>query len=362
MRWRHHLLLVVSLAAACGRGGVASTSVPAAPATTIEATPAGSELVAVDVFGTDPSTVERMLATYDDELRAFGEALIRRDETFDGDALLDELRVLGDFAYVEPALVGYFESDAMKYYLTIDIVGKGEVSRRMPFLPAPTGTYADPEGLIAAWDAYEAKVWELMQSRAMDLRRVDCPAFHCFGDHEHPELKPLADVFVARVPAHADELAAIVQNDRRTSYRAAAAFLLAYSKNGPALVKVLLAAFRDESALVRNNAMRVVAEVALHHPEIDVPVDPVLEALGYAATSDRNKAAAILDGLLQRPDSAHLHPHVARAAGAALLAMLRLEQPNNHDFAYGILRAISGRRFGERDYSGWEGWLAQVPK
>ena len=42
---------------------------------------------------------------------------------------------------------------------------------------------------------------------------------------------------------------------------------------------------------------------------------------------------------------------------ATLLAMLRLQQPNNHDFAYLILKAISGQSYGERDYSAWEAWL-----
>ena len=37
--------------------------------------------------------------------------------------------------------------------------------------------------------------------------------------------------------------------------------------------------------------------------------------------------------------------------------MLRLGQPNNHDYAYRILKAISGQQFGERDYQAWETWL-----
>ncbi len=51
---------------------------------------------------------------------------------------------------------------------------------------------------------------------------------------------------------------------------------------------------------------------------------------------------------------------VATRAGATLLAMLRLQQPNNHDFAYSILKRISGQSFGERDYAAWEAWLSTV--
>jgi len=42
--------------------------------------------------------------------------------------------------------------------------------------------------------------------------------------------------------------------------------------------------------------------------------------------------------------------------------MLRLEQPNNHDYAYKILKAISGQELGERDYAAWESWLNAVAR
>jgi hypothetical protein len=41
------------------------------------------------------------------------------------------------------------------------------------------------------------------------------------------------------------------------------------------------------------------------------------------------------------------------------LRLLKLEQPNNHDPAYRILRTVSGENFGERDYAAWERWAAQ---
>jgi hypothetical protein len=31
---------------------------------------------------------------------------------------------------------------------------------------------------------------------------------------------------------------------------------------------------------------------------------------------------------------------------------------NNHDFAYSILKAISGEAYGERDAAAWQAWLA----
>lgn len=343
--------LALALLAACAARP--SATPPAAPA----AAPVTSdELVAIDMFGTRQVSLAHLLAAHGAELRAFAAAAMRGDASLDSGALKGRLARLGDFASVALALIGYYEPGGMKYYLTVDFVDRADAARRMPFVPAPTGTHADPEGLLARWGAYDSQISELMASGAMSLERLDCPAFHCLGDHQHPQVKALAAGFVAQVPAHADELAAILRDDRDPLHRAAAAYLLAYASDGPALVAVLLAAFRDESSLVRNNAMRVISDIASYHPELAVPLEPVLAALDYPNTTDRNKASAILAGLLARPGAAVHYPGVAARSGATLLALLRLQQPNNHDFAYAILTRISGHSFGERDYAAWEAW------
>lgn len=362
IRKRHLIVLVLLVACGSGSAGKPRSSAPdAAEVTTskLSATPlpqAGSELAAIDIFGTRQITLEALLVTHGDELRKF------REPTFDRKALLAKIGQLGDFVHVSPSLIGYYKPEGMKYYLTLDFVDRSDASRRMPFLHAPTGTYQDPEGLLADWQTYESKLHELWRSQRMGFSRVPCPAFHCLGDPTHPEVKQLADRFAARAPAHVEDLAAILRDDKNVENRGAAAYLLAYSKDGPALVKILVPAFRDSSSLVRNNSMRVVHDIAAYHPELEVPLEPVLEALDYPDTTDRNKASAILDALLKRPDAARLHCPIATRAGATLLAMLRLQQPNNHDFAYSILKAISGNDFGERDDAAWEAWLSTVPR
>jgi len=41
-----------------------------------------------------------------------------------------------------------------------------------------------------------------------------------------------------------------------------------------------------------------------------------------------------------------------------LLKLLRLRQANNHEPAYEILKELSGKAFGDRDYKDWESWAA----
>ena len=356
-----YALILLALLSAC-RCDVRDEPVPAPPADTSQP-PTASEvqpdaasaallprqLVAIEIFGTRQITLEQLLARYEKPLRenAFSDTL---------HSLRYDIQELGDFAHVELSLVGDPQPGRMDYYLTIDFVDRADAARRMPFNPAPDGTYDDPAGLIADWLALEKKSHELLVT-GQASEGVTCPAFHCLGHEGHPEVAPFIDRFVVQVPGHVAQLATILRDDGDSGYRAAAAMLLAYSGDGQALVGQLVPAVRDPSSHVRNNALRVINDIAWNHPEIDVPLDPLLAALDYPTTLDRNKAAWALRGLLARPGAERLHDPIADRAGETLLAMLRLQQPNNHRPAYQILQAISSESFAERDHAAWEGWL-----
>ena len=171
---------LVALLAAC-RGASATSPRSPVPAAAVPSTPSAAraqaepELVAIDMFGTQRITREQLLTRYGSRLRAFGEAVMRRDRHVDTEAILTEIGKLGDFAEVSPALVGYYEPGGMKHYLTLDFVDSADAVRRMPFVPEPTGTFTDPEGLLADWYVYESKVFELTGSNQMSLKRVSCP-------------------------------------------------------------------------------------------------------------------------------------------------------------------------------------------
>lgn len=349
--WARGMLLL----AAVSCGGTADPSA-ASVASLVAPSAARAEprLIAVDVFDTDPSSVERVVAAHGATLRS----ILSDDVVVDLAALLAEIRVLGPYAYVEPALVTYGDGRGGAQYLTIDLVLERDATRRMPFREAPVGEHADPGGLIATWEAFATRGRDVAGAVGGALEPGSCPAYHCLVDHSHPDLAADARRLVEGVPVHVEALSEILRDDARDHHRAAAAYLLAYSSDGPQLVEWLVVAFRDPSPLVRNNAMRVVAMLASRHPEVPVPIEPVLEALSFPATTDRNKAAAILDALLSRPDGASIRHLVTTSAGQTLLAMLQLQQPNNHDYAYSILKELSGEAFDERDIEAWRAWIA----
>ncbi|HMG23975.1 MAG TPA: hypothetical protein VK607_21720, partial [Kofleriaceae bacterium] len=210
-------VLAFALAAACGRSASAPPPAAARPAAAAATARPDQEarLIAVDVFDTDPSSVEHVQARHGDALRA----LLRDPADANVRAVTEAIRADGGYAYVEPSTVTYYEPQGRISYLTIDIVDQRDVAQRMAFSPRPTGTHADPGGLIAAWQAYEAAAFSLLARGELSAPPADCPSFHCFGDPRQPALRSLAAEMAARVPAHVDELATILRDDSRHDHR-----------------------------------------------------------------------------------------------------------------------------------------------
>jgi hypothetical protein len=341
-------LLAVAVAAACG-----PTPHAAAPKPSPAAPPRFGGL---DAYGS-PKLDAAALAALEPDARALVATVDEAEARRLQDSLLARVNALGDFAFVQPSLVTYYPPDGQVAYLTIDVVERADGARRLRFCAAPTGKHADPAGLVAAWRAYQDKYFELLQQGKVAAENKPCPAWHCLGDPTDPALRAWAEKFVTDVPAHGDELAAILADDADARARAAAAFLLAYLPDGKRVVALELAALDDPEAEVRNNAMRVLAFIAMEHADLDVPIEPILPALDGPLTTDRNKALAIVAGLVHRPGGVEKYRAAIVGAGDVLLRLLALQQPNNHDFAWDILRTVSGQELDERDLDGYAAWL-----
>jgi hypothetical protein len=338
--------------------GPAPAAPPAAPAAPSTIPP--PVLKAIDVYGTHRidvgavkarwgDRIQHVLATENDDERA-------KLQTEISDTIRAEHKELG---WVKLSVITYFQPEGRQSYATIDAVEQADMASRLTFRPAPQGSVQDPAGLIAAWKEYEATFFGLLEHNEISPVRVDCPAFHCLGGYKHEKLKPFGERFVRDVPTNEAQLIRVLQEDKAEENRGAAAYLLAHIKDGKKLVALMLPVLDDPGPLARNDAMRVLANVAQFHPEVDIPLKPVLRALNGPTTTDRNKAAAIVAGLVARPDGAKRYHEVIQQAGPTLLKLFALEQPNNHDFAYGILKQVSGKDLGERDVAAWQRWLAE---
>lgn len=321
--------------------------------------PAWAGLAGVDLYGSRQITLEDVRGKLGPRFEEL-ERLISQGEGDAAGKLRDEIeaeiRAMGDFAYVGLSRIGYFREGNPAYY-TIDLVDAKDAERRLAFSPEPKGTFEDPEGLLASWHAYEDRVLELLSQGKIGGMASSCPAFHCIVSFDHPDLAKYGETFEARVPARKETLKKILAESGDAQQRAAAAYLLAHIHDGEELLQALLPAIFDPDSTVRNNVLRVLQQMAREQKDLKIPLDPILRALDFPATTDRNKALATLAGLATRPE---LREEIARRAGETLIEILKLLQPNNHDYAYIILKEISGEEYGERDYDAWGGWVRRA--
>lgn len=314
-----------------------------------------SDLNGLDTFGSNRISASDLENKYSVQI---SELLKARKDNFDRyielkQKIESDIKDYYKFAYVELSFITYFKPRSGDY-LTIDVVEPHDTSKRMNFLTTPYDEFADPDGLIALWDEYLNLGFEIVSSGKFEYPKT-CPAWHCTHGFEHPRLQPFLEKFNSMVPKNEAKLVEILQKDKRAKYRGNAAYLLAHIKSGRQLVKHLIPQIRDSSSLVRNNVVRVFTDLASKHPEIEMPIEPFLQALQFPTTTDRNKAAYTLVPLSRKKRNKRL---IVDRAGSTLIEMLKLQQPNNHEPAYEILKNISGEKYEARDYQSWQSWLA----
>lgn len=258
-----------------------------------------------------------------------------------------------DPALLHLSMVQYFERDMNLWYLTVDIVDRGE-EHRLAFDEPPTSDVPGTNAILEPWRTFAR---ESVERRSFWTNAEPCPALHCLFSFESSASSE--STLRAVATEHSETLARIIVEDRDEEDRADAVFLLAHDVRRPAVVRdLLLERTGDPSDLVRNNIMRVLGFMASFRTDIDVPLEPVLRALDGPYASDRNKALFILQGLATRDPR---DGRIAREAGSILVRMLELQQPNHRELALDVLTRISGLDHDADDLDAWHAWLSDIP-
>jgi len=315
-------------------------------------------LQGIDLFGSDRLNARQIQSKFADQIEKMVSAIY---ENADYDAgmnlrqeVISEINRMGKFAFVELSSVLYSNGDV---YVTVDLVDEADRSARIQFSAPPEKEFADPDGLLALWEEYENAAQALWRKGELNFEKMRCPALHCTYGFDHPALKKYEQPFQSKVPANKQALIRILREDRNGQHRAYAAFLLAHTQDPVELTRVLLPSIPDPDGTVRNNVMRVLGEIAGKRKEVPIPIEMIIKALNYPATTDRNKALYVLDGLADSPANREI---ITERAGELLVRLLQLSQPNNHVFAYSILKKISGQNYAERDYKSWGEWVEKA--
>lgn len=318
-----------------------------------------TRLASIDVYRTTQLDAEDVERRYAPAIRELVAAISANDQEARGriqDEIVESLRESGDFAFVALDITTTFAVDENVLNATIELVDSADAAARLSFDLEPTGSVPDPDGVLASWAEYERTSIELVQKRQIEPTIADCPAHHCIVGFEHPALAPFLERFDRAAREHHDALVRVLREDADPQKRGHAAFVLAHAEDANVLVRDLVPSFDDPSSLVRNNVMRVLLMVAQRDREVAIPFAPLARRIDDPDSGCRNKAASLMAVLADRPE----YRDDILAIAPAVLRLLRLEKPNNHDPAYDILRTISGESFGERDYERWQAWIEQT--
>ncbi|MBJ6762776.1 hypothetical protein JGU66_18585 [Myxococcaceae bacterium JPH2] len=311
----------------------------------------------IEAFGSRRHSQAELLAPYLGAMPAEGTLLDMASK--DGDAFIqilakgkEQLLAQYGFAMVRNSVTAYEKDRTLR--VTVDVVDR-EDAWRLQYDAAPTGSVADPAGLLAAWTAYTTRMWQLVKAGAISSDVTEpCRAFHCFYGPGHPELMTLEEPILAGVPKHFATLVLMLRTDTDPSKRETAAYLLAYGPTREAVAEALVPAMSDPHEAPRNAAMRVLWELQEKADHPMVPLEKVLRGLQGPLITDRNKAAGLLSALVHKDASAR--DRILRETGDLLLEMAGTKQLVERKPALDVLRALSRQDFGD-DVPAWRAWV-----
>jgi len=272
--------------------------------------------------------------------------------------LVKKLKDKFGFASADWTIVQYFQPGDLAIHMTLDVVEKEDVAKRLPFLPKPAEEFKDPDNLIKQWFEYEDTALSLVESGGLEPDTVECLAFHCPFGHKHEKLKKYEKIFVEGVKKNEKALIEIQTKDKRADFRAGACYLLAYLTDGKKVVSLMVDRIKDPDEMVRNNALRVLGDISEFHAELIIPARPVIEAFKFPRVSDRSKATYI--AYMLASNSQEARTEIMKSAIPDLLQILSSKQPDHRDTAHAILRKVSGKDFSATDVRSWKKWHAKL--
>ncbi len=311
----------------------------------------------LDTYGSDRVTIDKVRQLFGKKLDKWIEMGLKGDiDSLKLEMkLADEIKKKFDLADASWSIVQTFEPGDLAFHIILDVVEKKDVEKRKPFYEEPTKKFEDPDGLIKSWMLYEGTALRLVEAQIIDPDTMRCPAFHCPFGHAHEDLKKYESIFVNGVKKNANKLIEIQKNDQRVEFRASATYLLAYLKDGKKVVELMLDRIRDPEPIVRNNALRVLGDIAEYHKEYAIPIKPMLHAMDFPRISDRQKSMYVVYQLLLTSPSNG--KEVKKHSLLALFKILKSKMPDTRELAYDILKKVSGLNFSINDEKKWEDWI-----
>ncbi|HEY4311337.1 MAG TPA: hypothetical protein VGN12_17950 [Pirellulales bacterium] len=211
---------------------------------------------------------------------------------------------------------------------------------RATYKPAPRGEFVLPDALVATYEDFERSLAASMNRG--DYGEDDSNGYALVGDEAS---RTIQKQFVPLAEQHFDQLIKVLQNAESERQRAIAAWVIGYASDKRRVAAELTGAVRDSEKTVRNNAMRGLAIIigfAQHHPELklDVSCDTFIDMLDSVKWTDRNKAMAVLNALIET--DMNTLAELRERALPGLAEMARWHYEGHATQAFFILAKVAG--------------------
>lgn len=271
-------------------------------------------------------------------------------------ALIEEIKQREGYLYVNLSTVYYSKKN---YYTTIEVV-KPDQKARLQFLGDKTNSppnYPKTHDIMDKMDEYRDVGHELFIESKIQPRHDECPVYHCTMGFDHPKLKPYLALFNHAAKYEKQFILNTLNQDPNPDRRASAAYLVGHFNDPHDIISVLLPHVKDKDAIVRNNAIRVISLTALKAHIMDLDPAPFVALLDSPEATDRNKSLFLLTEIAKsKQGKSYLIHH----AETPLINILAMKQPNQQEFAYMIMKEISGKDFGEHNVKAWASWFEKA--
>jgi len=327
--------------------------------------------VVVDIYGENKNTSEQILQKYSNKIVKIERYIIDSygtDQVFDEkkiETLVQKREDLKEQIKKEYHLL-YIDFSSTIYpgeknsFITIEVINHKEPDR-LRFVQADVKRESidvnekNRKNVIDDMLIYTRLGIPLSLKNLASQTNDACPVFHCFWGFNDKVLKPYLKVFNTGA-VHERQLIIDTLNNKKANpeRRIAACYLVGHFSDPHDIVTALMPFVYDQDAGVRNAVMRVIGATLEKAKMTQLDVSPFLDVLHSPYTTDRNKALYVLLALANNQDAKHL---IIKKGGDTLVALLKLKQPNNHGFAYMLLKKISGKDFGENNINAWRKWV-----
>ena len=209
------------------------------------------------------------------------------------------------------------------------------------FNPAPAGDARLSPDVLQAANAFETAFMAAVQRG--DVAEDDSQG-HAFV-HD-PAARAIQERFVVFAGRDLSQLRQVLHESADQEQRAIAAEIMAYAADKQSVVPDLVAATRDPSPDVRNNAVRALGVFTRMSPSssraaIRIPYEPFIELLSSPVWTDRNKASLAVMQLTDGRDPVLLAA-LKRAALTPLIEMARWKSEGHAMPGLTILGRIAG--------------------